>query len=253
MKASWKLLSVTVAAMAAALAACAPASDPEDRTFDLRIVDGALAEPGNLSVKQGDNVTIDWTSDAPALVHLHGYDIEVQVTPERPGRMAFDAHATGGFDITLHPLSGADDGGGHGHGDHADQPGDACSEPLPKGVSPTLSVEARPSVDPMSFDVSVEIEDPPPGPLHWHLYVDGGLRTMTSQPTARLDLDGPGMYEVRAVLSSDATHCEYDVSATTMVTAGGQGMDMSAGHGGGETGGGGGDEEVTLTRLIVNP
>ena len=238
----WRLLWAATAG-AAVLAACTVTSEQE-LAFDLRIVDKELVDPGDLSVKQGDKVTINWTSDAPASVHLHGYDIEIEVSPDEPGRMAFAADATGGFDITLHALTGA--GGeqdNHGHSEHS---GDACSEPLPEGVSPVLSVGIHPSADPMSFDVSVQVQDPPPGPLHWHLYINGGLKAMASHPTARLDLNDPGDYQVMVVLSSDATHCEYDVSATTTLTAGGHGSDMETDHGGDRS-------EVTLTRLIVNP
>ncbi len=226
-----------------ALAACAPASEPEDRSFDLRIVDGALADSVDLRVNQGDNVSINWTSDAPASLHLHGYDVEIDLSPDQPGEMAFAAEATGGFDITMHARTNVEDGVGS-HEPHTHESTETCSEPVPERVSPVLRVETHPSADPMSFDVTVEVEDPPQGSLHWHLYVDGALKTMTAHATTRLDLLDPGTYQVQAVLSSDATHCEYDISDTTTVTAGhadAHSSDVSA------------HDEVVLTRFIVNP
>jgi hypothetical protein len=81
--------------------------------FDLRIENGRV--PPNMRlvrVKQGDVVKLRWTSDRPALLHLHGYDIETKVEPGAVAEMAFTARATGRFPVEEHkPIAR----GGHSH------------------------------------------------------------------------------------------------------------------------------------------
>jgi FtsP/CotA-like multicopper oxidase with cupredoxin domain len=74
-----------------------------DRVIDLAIRNAAVPTDQRLiKVNQGDDVTIRFTSDKPATVHLHGYDIEKSVTPTAPTTMRFTARATGRFQIELH-------------------------------------------------------------------------------------------------------------------------------------------------------
>jgi hypothetical protein len=82
----------------------------EPRGFDVALEGGKLsAGPKVIRVSEGETVEIRWTTDAPAEVHLHGYDIEIQVAPGAAATMTFKAFATGRFPITLHGS------GGHGH------------------------------------------------------------------------------------------------------------------------------------------
>lgn len=69
-----------------------------------------------LRVEQGDQVEVRWTSDRAATLHLHGYDLELEVTPAAPARVRFEAHATGRFPVTLHGAEGGSHGG-HGGGE----------------------------------------------------------------------------------------------------------------------------------------
>jgi hypothetical protein len=92
--------------------ACAAigAATAEPRVFDLSIKGGRLPESQRLvRVRQGDEVTLRWTSDRALALHLHGYDLEVKVTPAAPAEMRFAARATGRFPIETH-------GGGQEHG-----------------------------------------------------------------------------------------------------------------------------------------
>lgn len=92
--------SAVVPAMAAQLA------------FDLKVERGRVAEDMRLiRVKQGDVVTLRWTSDQPLVLHLHGYDIEKRVAPGSATEMTFTAHATGRFPIHVH----APGAGGRAH------------------------------------------------------------------------------------------------------------------------------------------
>jgi FtsP/CotA-like multicopper oxidase with cupredoxin domain len=72
-------------------------------SFDLKVERGRVAENMRLiRVKQGDVVTLRWTSDQPLVLHLHGYDIEKRVAPGPATEMTFTAYATGRFPIHVH-------------------------------------------------------------------------------------------------------------------------------------------------------
>jgi FtsP/CotA-like multicopper oxidase with cupredoxin domain len=92
-----------VAVGIAALLAVSIAVAADNRVIDLAIRNGAVpADQRLIKVNQGDDITIRWTSDKPATVHLHGYDIEKAITPTAPVTMRFSARATGRFPIELH-------------------------------------------------------------------------------------------------------------------------------------------------------
>jgi hypothetical protein len=80
------------------------------RDFDLTIA-GEKASPHTLRVTEGDTVSLHVTADAPAALHLHGYDIETHVAPDDPVTLQFVADIGGRFPLERHV-----DGGGHGHG-----------------------------------------------------------------------------------------------------------------------------------------
>jgi len=72
-------------------------------TFDIRLTHGRA--PDNMQlirVKEGDVVTLRWTTDQPLVVHLHGYDIETRLVPAAVGKFSFTANLTGRFPIHVH-------------------------------------------------------------------------------------------------------------------------------------------------------
>ena len=73
------------------------------------IVDGRLAGGADdvLRVTEGERVALTWRADAMTEIHLHGYDVVVEVMPDRPAVLAFDAEATGRFPVTVHVHGGA--------------------------------------------------------------------------------------------------------------------------------------------------
>jgi len=79
----------------------------EARVFDLTVRASELApEVHVIRVRQGDDVTLRWTSDRALTIHLHGYDIEKQVpSAGEPTIMRFTARATGRFPIEVHGAS----------------------------------------------------------------------------------------------------------------------------------------------------
>src|SRR5258708_11671093 len=85
-------------------------------TFVLPIANGRLPENMRLiRVKQNDVVKLEWSTDKPVSIHLHGYDIETAVAPGAVSEMTFTARATGRF--TVEPHVGKTQSGGHAHGD----------------------------------------------------------------------------------------------------------------------------------------
>lgn len=83
--------------------------------FALRIENGHLPDNMRLiRVKRNDVVKLQWTSDRPITIHLHGYDIEKEVAPGTVTDMVFSARATGRF--TVEPHLGRDASGAHAHG-----------------------------------------------------------------------------------------------------------------------------------------
>jgi len=80
----------------------APAT-PIELTFALRIENGHPPENMRLiRVTKNDTVKLQWTTDRPMTVHLHGYDIEKRVVPGAVTEMTFTARATGRFQLHLH-------------------------------------------------------------------------------------------------------------------------------------------------------
>jgi hypothetical protein len=62
-------------------------------------ISGAI---GRVQVARGTPVTLVVTSDAADEVHLHGYDIEKELAPEKPATLQFTATLTGVFEVELH-------------------------------------------------------------------------------------------------------------------------------------------------------
>jgi FtsP/CotA-like multicopper oxidase with cupredoxin domain len=76
----------------------------EPQVFELSIRGGELPEPSRVvRVRQGDDVTLRWTTDRPLTIHLHGYDLEEKLMPDKPVSMRLTARATGRFPIEIHP------------------------------------------------------------------------------------------------------------------------------------------------------
>lgn len=82
----------------------------EPRVIELSLRNGQLPEDQRVvRVQQGDDVTLRWTSDRPLMVHLHGYDLERNLSPGAPVLMQFAVRATGRFPIEIHGSSQGDE------------------------------------------------------------------------------------------------------------------------------------------------
>ncbi len=92
------------------------AANAAEVTYALTIANGRVPDNMRLiRVKQNDVVKLEWRTDKPLTVHLHGYDIEQELQPGTVTEMTFTARATGRF--TVEPHIGRTPSGGHAHGD----------------------------------------------------------------------------------------------------------------------------------------
>jgi len=62
---------------------------------------GAVEGPTEFTASQGDPVTIVVRADVTDEVHLHGYDLHADVTPNEPARIEFTADVPGVFECEL--------------------------------------------------------------------------------------------------------------------------------------------------------
>ena len=109
---TWLVWLAAASFMPAALIRVAVAQELSRRVIHARIENHALVAPeGTIRVTQGDMIELIWTSDEMTELHLHGYDLEIDLQPNVPAAMVFEAYATGRFPITSHGWGD----GGHGH------------------------------------------------------------------------------------------------------------------------------------------
>jgi hypothetical protein len=78
-----------------------PAAGARERTLDVSIEGGEMS-PAEISVNEGDQVTLRMSSDKPMELHVHGYDVEQEVEPGQTARLRFEADLTGRFEIEDH-------------------------------------------------------------------------------------------------------------------------------------------------------
>jgi hypothetical protein len=62
----------------------------------------ATGDTGRVPVALGTAVTVVVTSDVADEAHLHGYDVEAELTPGQPAELTFDATIPGVFELELH-------------------------------------------------------------------------------------------------------------------------------------------------------
>jgi hypothetical protein len=88
--------------------AAAFAADSAQKTFSLTISQGTLpAQQRVLRVEKDDMVQMRVASDAPGELHLHGYRLEMKISPGTASEVSFKAHATGRYRIEWHPAGEA--------------------------------------------------------------------------------------------------------------------------------------------------
>lgn len=85
-----------------ATAAPSPSPVATPAVFELVVRDGKLVSgPGTLRVTQGDALTIRITADVAEELHLHGYDMTVDLVAGKPAELSLVADRSGRFEYEL--------------------------------------------------------------------------------------------------------------------------------------------------------
>ena len=112
---SFRRLRASMLALSLTGALAVAAADAAEVTYALTVANGRVPDNMRLiRVKQNDVVKLEWRTDKPLSVHLHGYDIEQELKPGTVTEMTFTARATGRF--TVEPHIGTTPSSGHAHG-----------------------------------------------------------------------------------------------------------------------------------------
>ena len=86
------------------------AQSGENQTFALEIRSGHVAaDKRTIRLTQGVWVELQWTTDEAVELHLHGYDIRLELKRGASGTMTFAANIAGRFPVGIHRA------GGHGN------------------------------------------------------------------------------------------------------------------------------------------
>jgi periplasmic copper chaperone A len=81
----------------------AVAQKAPQEVIDVKIENRQVVEPKEpIRVTEGEVIELRWTSDEAVELHLHGYDIEIDVEPGEPASMVVEANASGRFPIESH-------------------------------------------------------------------------------------------------------------------------------------------------------
>jgi plastocyanin len=79
------------------------ASTPAGQRIEVQVSGGEVSgDTGRVPVAAGEHVTLVLTSDVADEVHVHGYDLEAELSPGQPTEIAFDATIPGVFEVELH-------------------------------------------------------------------------------------------------------------------------------------------------------
>ena len=78
-----------------------PADDPASDVIEVAVVAGEVTGGGRHQVDLGETVTVRVMSDVTDHIHLHGYDVMVDVVAGETADVVFDATIPGVFEIEL--------------------------------------------------------------------------------------------------------------------------------------------------------
>jgi hypothetical protein len=81
----------------------AAATGATDQRIEVEVSGGHVSgDTGRVPVAAGSHVTLVVTSDVADEVHVHGYDMEQELSPGQPAEIVFDATIPGVFEAELH-------------------------------------------------------------------------------------------------------------------------------------------------------
>ncbi len=78
-----------------------PVVAAEGTVFDIGVAGGEVTGGGRQKVTLGDTVTLRVTSDVADHIHLHGYDVMVDIAAGETAELTFDATIPGVFEVEL--------------------------------------------------------------------------------------------------------------------------------------------------------
>ena len=286
-----KLICLKKPAVMAALAVCVTVlaacggPEPQDVEIEVSLQDKKLS-PETLQVGQDDNVTLRIQSDAEGSLHLHGYDIEKEVTPGEVAEFIFVADATGRYRLAFHPASGsagenhhggpgsapdhhgsassdtaaADSGSGghHGGGSHA-----AVELDAPVSVSVAAEPDANGGVNVRITTQGWHWTSEKTGGEaakeggHAHIYVGDEKIAHVYEPRYYLEGLAPGVHRIRVTLNydnhTDLTYNGKTIESTTTVTIENGRAGEGNRHSFGNSGDAPAEEEYDVGYLEVQP
>ena len=205
---------------------------PKEVYFDITVNNNDLTnEPKTLKVKHNDYIKLNIQSDEITSIHIHGYDIEKEITPDKVELIEFKASATGRFDITIHKDTNHNNSHSHSHS-HNEQEDAKCEHEFPMNNtdSPSINIDIFTGENPDTYiidpnilnftlvsDKEKTLYDSKNNNIgHWHLYINGKLKSMYYEKSAILNKKefDSGENVIKVILSS-LNHCEYNISDTT--------------------------------------
>ena len=81
----------------------AAATGATDQRIEVQVSGGQVhGDTGRVPVAAGAHVTLVVTSDVADEVHVHGYDVEQELSPGQPAEIVLDATIPGVFEVELH-------------------------------------------------------------------------------------------------------------------------------------------------------
>jgi FtsP/CotA-like multicopper oxidase with cupredoxin domain len=97
------MLVLTASPLMRGIAPPAAAQAATAKQFSLAIKKRKLDAADNVvRVVKGDTVELAFTGDEPTELHLHGYDIKLDLKPNEPGKIQFTATIAGRFPLEVH-------------------------------------------------------------------------------------------------------------------------------------------------------
>ena len=65
--------------------------------------------PNNINIKENSELNLNITSDIKGKLHIHGYNIEGEISKNKISNITIKLNATGNFPIAFHPESSHDE------------------------------------------------------------------------------------------------------------------------------------------------
>ncbi|MBG94291.1 MAG: hypothetical protein CL793_03395 [Chloroflexi bacterium] len=119
------LFLVCVFATLLYVAVACGSTKPETQEIEVRIqlssVGVIVMDPDLIEAKQDDTLVLSIVSEKEGMMHIHGYDLGIMVSPENAAVFEFDAATTGRFEVMFHAVGSNDSShshDAHGHASH---------------------------------------------------------------------------------------------------------------------------------------